>query len=257
MHSIEELVLQVKAMGVEEGDLLTVHSSLKAVGETENRGEGVITALRRAVKDGLLLVPAHTWRDVWSEGVFDVRNSAPCIGTLPTIAVRLANQAYERGDTTVRRSLHPSHSVVAFGARAMEYIKDDERVETPLPERSSYGNLRTQGGKILLAGVDLNRNTFLHRVHEYLATELLKQQDITVVDYDGRKTARKMCVTYGKHEPFLLYRERMEEAGAISYGRFGDARAILCDAKKCFDVALAYEREASSLLEGKGEGEER
>ncbi len=247
MYSIEELIKQVKAMGVKEDDLLTVHSSLRAIGEVENRGEGVITALRTAVKEGLLLVPAHTWRDIWTEGVFDVRRSVPCIGTLPTIAVQLANQAYDEGDSTVRRSLHPSHSVVAFGKRAIEYIQDDERVETAIPEKSSYGNLKTQGGKILLAGVGLNRNTFLHMVHECLATELLPQQNLTVIDYDGRKTARKMCKTYGQHEPFVLYRERLEEAGAIVYGQFGNAPAILCDAKKSFDVALAYEKEQLAL----------
>ncbi len=242
MYSIETLVQQVKAMGVREGDLLTVHSSLKAIGEVENRGEGIITALRKAVGKGLLLVPAHTWRDIWAEGVFDVRKSMPCIGTLPAIAVQLANKAYDEGDLTVRRSLHPSHSVVAFGERAREYIRDDELVETAIPLRSSYGNLKTHGGKILLAGVGLNRNTFLHMVHEWLATELLPQQDLTVVDYDGNKRARKMCKTYGDHEPFVLYRESLEKAGAVTYGQFGAAPAILCDAQKSFEVALAYEK---------------
>ncbi len=116
MYSVNVLTKQLKALGIEKNDLLTVHTSLKKIGDVENRGEGIIEALRTAVKNGLLLIPAHTW----DSHVFDVKNTKPCTGMRPCLAVNMANEAYEKDDCSIRRSLHPTHSVVAFGANAIE-----------------------------------------------------------------------------------------------------------------------------------------
>ena len=84
----------------------------------ENGADGLIDAMISYLDRGLLLIPTHTWDEVGRDNPFyDVRNSVPCIGTLSVVA-------FKRTDGI--RSLHPTHSVVAFGPDAAEYIKGEK-----------------------------------------------------------------------------------------------------------------------------------
>ena len=47
MFTENDLIYDIRALGIEEGDLLTVHTSLKAIGEIDGQGkEGRCLALR-------------------------------------------------------------------------------------------------------------------------------------------------------------------------------------------------------------------
>lgn len=240
MYTQEQLVKQIREMGIVSTDVITIHSSLKAIGPVENRAEGLIDALRTAVADGLLLIPAHTYRNIRQTPEFDVRTTMPCIGTLPCIAVELANTAYDAQDPTCRRSLHPCHSVVAFGKNALEYIQDDAKATTPCPMSGSYGKLVHYHGKILLAGVGLERNTFLHAVFESFSTEPPQYPvDVRFKDYDGQETTRRTCCACGG--AFGNYMDILTEGGALTFGKLGDADVIVCDAEKAYRILCAIQ----------------
>lgn len=240
MYTQEQLVKQLRDMGIVSTDVITIHSSLKAIGPVENRACGLIDALRTAVSEGLLLIPAHTYRNIRQTPVFDVRNTMPCIGTLPCIAVEQANIAYDAKDPTCRRSLHPCHSVVAFGNNALEYIQDDLKATSPCPIFGSYGKLIKYHGKILLAGVGMVRNTFLHAVFEAFNTEPPQYPiEILVKDYDGSETTRMTCLACGTG--FENYLDILDESGALTYGKLGNADVIVCDAEKCYHTICAMQ----------------
>jgi aminoglycoside 3-N-acetyltransferase len=249
MYTKLDLVKNIKVLGVKETDLLTVHTSLKSVGEIDCTGYGsaaetLICALRESVKKGLLLIPSHTYSNIRQTPVFDRRNTMPCIGGVPCAAVELANKAFDEGDRTVMRSMHVSHSVVAFGERAEEYIADDIKAQSPVPMFGSYGKLLAQEGKILFIGTKLSNNTFIHAIDEYLQPEgMSAPYEITAVDYDGTKTVRIARNCQGPSAKYVGYQPYLEEAGALTYGKIGDAEAILCDAKKCFAVVKEYRRQ--------------
>ena len=241
MYTKKQLIAQIESMGIRPDDLLTAHFSLKSVGTIDTAektgAEVVIDALRYSVRDGLLLIPSHTFSNIREFPVFDVRNTMPCIGAVPTVAVQLANEAYDKGDSTVIRSLHPAHSVVAFGKNAREYVKDDVRAATPMPIFGSYSKLAQQNGKILLIGVGLQNNTFIHFIDEQIMPEgISAPYPVTVVDYEGNKTDRFACNCMGPSSSYPKYQPILEERGAITYGKFGDADVILCDAKKTYDI---------------------
>ncbi len=237
MHTQAKIAAQLTALGILPTDTLTVHTSLKAIGPMEDGGEGYINTLRHAVREGILTIPCHTWADIYETKTFDVRHSLPCIGTVPRLAMEMANRAADEGDTTCRRSLHPSHSVVAFGRDALEYIAEDAHSTISMPENGSYGKLRTRGGKILLAGVDLTKNTFIHLIDQVMRTnENPATEEVTVIDYDGNRIPRLSTPTKGNSEFYELYRPCLEEAGALTYGKIGDGDAILCDAVKVYDA---------------------
>lgn len=248
MITEKELLQQIKNLGIKEDDVITVHISLKSIGEidtSEKTGaEVVIDALRAAVPEGLLLVPSHTYSNVRKVPVFNVRETMPCIGTMPCVAVEYANRAYDRGDRTCIRSLHPAHSMVAFGKNAVEYTKDDARACSPMPEFGGYRKLYTHKAKILLVGVDFTKNTFLHAVDEYIAPEDIDEvYPVTAIDYEGNAVVREVRNCGGDAETYNMYIPVLEKAGAITRGKLGNADVMVCDAVKTFETAAASWRE--------------
>lgn len=248
MHTFKSLADDLAAIGIKSADLLTIHISLKAVGEIDTSemsgAHVVISALREAVHNGLLLVPTHTYEELEKTSYFDVMKSVPCIGTLPRIAAEIAAQAYENGDRSIMRSFHPSHSLAAFGRDAADFTACDTDTVTAMPMNGCYGSLYKNGGRILLIGVDLRRCTFMHLADEYLTRDIpFELRDITAVDHSGTAHKRKWCTTRGSSRKYEQRRPCLKEAGALSFGRFGDADTILVDAKKCFDAVVKYETE--------------
>ena len=248
-YTEKDLTKAVRELGVKKNDILIVHTALKSVGSIEAEGKkpavALIDALRTSVCEGLLMIPAFTYANIREVPVFDVRRTMPCIGGVPNAAVELANAAWDAGDKTVVRSLHPSHSVVAFGKDAYSYVADDERVETPFPSFSTYGKLITLPGKILFIGVPLSSNSFIHALDEWLEpTGVHSPIDVTVIDYSGRKIPRRAARCQGFPTTFEPY---LKEAGALTYGKIGDADAILCDSLLCAQVV----REMRDYVRGK------
>ena len=242
MYSKSDLVRQIRDLGIRSTDTVMVHTSLKSIGiidpEDKTTAEIYIDALKEVLSDGLLLIPAHTWATVRENGQeFDVRSSVPCIGVVPTVAARLAAESYDAGKRDCLRSLHPTHSVVAFGARAESYIADDRFADTPAPAKSSFGKLYQENAKILLVGVNQGRNTFFHAVDEYLDIPnrlCAAPVSLAVRDYDGTITHTKLTRhSHSMSDFFMNYESYLEQVGAVEFGRVGDALVRVCDARKC------------------------
>lgn len=256
MYTKEELKEHIRALGIKSSDVVMVHTSLRAVGPIVGDTTGAevyIQALRECVEDGLLLIPAHTWANVRNDGdVCNLDTTMPCIGTVPTVAVRMA----ARGEGI--RSKHPTHSVVAFGRGAEDYVADDEKACTPTPWGGSFGKLYERGGKILLVGVDHGRNTFFHAVDEWLdipdrlckepSKLSLRSRDGTLTERPLYRHARSMSDYFMNYEPYL------EQQGAVCRGHIGDALTRVCDAKACAEaVKRLWKRADHDLCEKKEE----
>lgn len=254
-YTKKDLIGHIKALGIEDGDTVMVHTSLKSVGKIDGEGrttaEVYIDALRECLGSGLLLIPSHTWATITESGqIFDVRKSMPCIGAVPTEAVLIADADAEH--KTVLRSLHPTHSVVAFGRNAAEYVEDDERATTPTPWTGSFGKLYSSAGKIMLVGVGHERNTYFHAVDEWLdIAGRLSEYPLKVQTrgYDGELCDRSVHTHRDSvSDYFPNYEPSLDWAGAVTYGRLGNALARVCDAVKCADEIKRLWANASSDL---------
>ena len=107
----------LKDAGIKPYDIVTIHCSLRAIGEIENGADGLIDAFCEYLHDGLFIVPTHTWNKVWKElPHYDVRSTVPDIGTLAEVA------AFRKDGV---RSLHPTHSVAVFGKGAAEFVRGE------------------------------------------------------------------------------------------------------------------------------------
>ena len=54
----------LKDNGIKSDDKITVHASLRSVGDIENGADGLIDGIVSYLADGLLLIPTHTWDEV-------------------------------------------------------------------------------------------------------------------------------------------------------------------------------------------------
>ena len=238
MLTKQDIFTFLEENGIKHDDKIAVHAALRSVGPIENGADGLIDAMSSYLDKGLLIIPTHTWDEVCREHPFyDVRTSVPCIGTLAKVA------AFRKDGV---RSLHPTHSVTAFGPGAADFVKGEELCGSPAPLNSSLSKLYEEHGKILLIGVGLERNTYLHSVDERLdIPDRLNQNPfvITIKDYDGNLiqsppfhthyTANSdQCVS----EYYPNYKEAFDYTGAVKYGKLGNALVYICDARAMTDT---------------------
>jgi aminoglycoside 3-N-acetyltransferase len=217
-----------------KGKIVTVHTSLKAVGEIEGGGETLLDALIEffACDGGLLCVPTHTWNSL----VFDRRKAESCIGVLPRLAA-----AHPDGI----RTLHPTHSMVVFGDKKLAegFVENEAIVDTPANPKGCYGKLLAQDGYVLLIGVGQNKNTFIHCVEEMLDVPDRLTKDVverTVIHKDGREEKRYLHWFDNKIPDVSVYFHKFEAPfrffGCIEDAFIGNAKVQICRAGKMKDV---------------------
>lgn len=153
----DDIVAGLREIGLRPGDLVQVHSSLSALGYVEGGPEAVVEALLEAIgPEGTLMVPTfnHMARAAFDDEreIFDPRTTRSISGAI-TEVVRLRPDAH--------RSMHPTHPYAAIGPRAEELTREHLELRT-FDERSPLGKLIAAGGKIVLLGVGMNRNTAAH-----------------------------------------------------------------------------------------------
>ncbi|MET3939171.1 aminoglycoside 3-N-acetyltransferase [Paenibacillus sp. PvP094] len=227
MHTQQSLLDQLHQLGIDRRGTLLVHSSMKSIGEVEGGADTVLDAFTEYMKDGLLVLPTHTWSTInASNPMFHVESSPCCVGILPELF---------RKRPGVVRSWHPTHSVAAIGQDAVAFTKDDHLYDTPCARGSAWGKLLDRKATILLVGVDLKRNTFIHGVEEWVdipgrLTD--EHEQLYTVLPDGTEISvpsRRHCgLSWSEH--FWKVDEVLQRKGAMRLGKLGDAVVRVCDA---------------------------
>ncbi len=162
----ERLVTGLTQIGVQKGDTLLVHSSLTSVGHVEGGPDTVIEALLEAVgPQGTILMPAYPVVGDWmtylnSDPLFDPRTSPSTMGKITDVFWRRPG---------VLRSLHPTHSVAAYGPRAEYLVRDHEKSQSPCGHTSPFRKLVELDGCILHLGSPFCNTTSLHAVEDIVS----------------------------------------------------------------------------------------
>lgn len=238
MYTKAELINQIKGMGIKPDDTVVIHTSMRAVGKVEGGADTVIDAFCECLTDGLFVVPTHTWDRVYADQpVFDVKNTESCLGALPNCAVRSENGC---------RSLHPTHSVWAYGKNANEFIKGEEKATTPAPQGSVWARLGDVGAKILLIGVSHDKNTFIHSVDEFANVPDRLNPDgynTVLIDKNGNRINGVMhghkcskCDDVSKF--YVNFDKAFTKLEAQTFGKLGNATVRVVDARKCRETVL-------------------
>ncbi len=236
IHTKESIKQQLAQMGLKPTDTVLIHSSMKSIGQVDGGADTVLDAWMEYFSEGLLLLPTHTWRQMSAEyNVYDPATEESCVGLLTNLF---------RKREGVVRSLHPTHSMAAYGKNAAEYVAGEENCNTPCTPGGCYDRLRAVGGKVLLVGVGHERNTFIHGVEEVLnVPNRLTDKPFLfyVVMPDGRKKPVYMRRHYNAMQPhisedFVKLEQAFYDNGAATKEKLGDADCILCDANGVFEV---------------------
>lgn len=235
MFTKEDIFHQLEDMNAPRKGVVLVHTSLRAVGEVEGRGEGLLEVLIEyfTKKGGLLCIPTHTWANIGDENkiTLDMKEGKTCIGTLPDIAAKHP-KAY--------RTHHPTHSMAVFGQKKKvdKFVLHEDMQITPTPPMGCYGKLYEEG-HVLLIGVGHERNTYLHAVEEMLGVpnRISKEpKKITILFANGDFVTDYVHVHESEGIPhvsehFPKYEPAFRYHGAIVDGKIGNASTQLCNAK--------------------------
>ena len=236
MYTKEQLMLQLKEMGLTGNETILIHSSMKSIGEVEGGADTVLDAWIEYFGHGLLLLPTHTWKNINADSpVYNPKETPSCVGLLTNMFLKRDG---------VIRSLHPTHSMAGIGKKAAEYLAGEENNNTPCTPGGCYDRLRGRNAKILLIGVGHERNTFIHSVEEVLnVPNRLSEKPMHL--YIKKKDGSLNNVYVRKHynamqphisEDFVKLNQAFTDCGAAFNTKFGDAECILCDAVKIFEV---------------------
>jgi len=161
----EELAQGMRSLGLEAGDSVFVHSSLKSLGFVEGGPIAVFEGLWDVIgPDGTMIVPTYylpggTILNAAQEPdyVFDPAVHGSNLGALPSAFLTFPG---------VRRSLHPTHSVSAVGRHAEYITADHHGAPSVFGEGSPWQRFIELDGKLLGVGISLGPVTFYHRLED-------------------------------------------------------------------------------------------
>lgn len=157
---------------------IMIHSSLPEIGDiklkhiTDNLQKYVLDR-GHTVLCPALPVKGSTLDFLASITEFDVRTAPNAMGRV--------SRFYGR-QNGAKRSLSPTHSVIALGDLAEYYTRDHHKSETPFSKDSPYFKLILRGGKILMFGAALKHLTFSH-----MPEDMIGEDDFPVHVYDPQR----------------------------------------------------------------------
>lgn len=221
----ETLSRDLKHLGLEPGTAVLVHSSFRSLGPVEGGPATVVHALLDVVgPQGLVVFPTHTWDGLSPDRLteIDARTTpSRVIGILPEIA---------RQWPGALRSVHPSHSVVALGPAAAWLVAGHADCATQTGRGTPYRRLADLDGKILLLGVNHERNTTIHGVEEDLDLPGALEPAVgeaRLTDLNGRVHTRHARFHTWTARRFMVVDEPLTAVGGQRIGPVGQATARL------------------------------
>ena len=236
MYTKQDLMNAMTEMGLQSTDTILIHSSMKSIGEVEGGADTVLDVFMEYFVDGLLILPTHTWANMSeTHNIYDPENEPSCVGLLTNLF---------RKREGVHRSLHPTHSLAAFGKDSIDFLQGEDNITTPCSPEGCYNRLRERNAKILLLGVNHSRNTYLHCVEEVLQVPdrlTLSPVWFQIVMPDGNLKTSNLYRHYNSQTAHISQNyTKLEQAfydkKAAKQVRFGDATCILCDVNKLFET---------------------
>jgi aminoglycoside 3-N-acetyltransferase len=237
-------------LGVKEGMVLIVHSSLSSIGWVCGGPVAVVQALMDVVgEQGTLIMPTQTvdnsdpagWENppVPKEWWETIRKEMPAYDPqyTPTRGMGKVVETF-RTFPGVKRSLHPMYSFAAWGKQA-DYIVSDQPLENGFGPDSSIEKLYELGGHVLLIGVGYDSNTSLHYA-EHAIPNRKKLSKGSAVFEDGQQVWKTYEEILYDSEPFEQLGKAFEKEGHVTIGKIGMADCRLMHQPELIDFAKKW-----------------
>lgn len=199
----ETLASAFSTLGLKLGDSVMVHSGISNLGKVAGGPKSVFDLIQDTIgPTGNVLYPVFPFGGLMynylrSNPSFDVIGSPSKMGAVTEYALKISANGH--------RSIHPTHSILAFGNDAADFVKDHHNCQMPFADLSPYSHLVNVSGKILLIGVGLNSTTSFHRTEDRLGgkfpVKVYADQEflINCAGNDGREYQVRTLA----HDPFI------------------------------------------------------
>ncbi|MHA1965558.1 MAG: aminoglycoside N(3)-acetyltransferase [Candidatus Thorarchaeota archaeon] len=251
----KHLVQDLKGIGVQPGDTISVHSSMNKIGWVIGDQLTVIEALMEAVtEEGTIVMQAH------STGNTDPRNwNYPPVPEEWWEIIRKEMPPFRPDITPLRnlgripelfrimpgvlRSNHPHVSCTAWGRNAEEIVREHD-LEDSYGDMTPWGALCRFGGKILLLGVGHESNTALHYAENKVTTSdtLRQTTGAAVLEMGARKWVSWDEIVYNSDD-FEDLGLAFEKSIGYETKKVGQAVSRLLPMKELIDFAINWMKE--------------
>lgn len=253
----DQLVRDLRGLGVERGQALLVHASLRSLGWVAGGAPTVVSALREAVgPDGHVVVPTGTEANsrtsrehhariatLTPEEIDEFERNMPAFdqGSTPS-GMGAISEALRTAEGAVR-SAHPQSSFAAIGPRA-DWLMADHPLHSHLGPDSPLGKLAGQGTQVLMMGVGYWAFTGFHLAeYTYRPDPPMRKYACVVATADGDPVWEYYEDVVLDDQKFDVIGQALERSlgrKVIKHGRVGHARCRLVPLQTAVEFAREW-----------------
>lgn len=248
--TLNDLKRDLKAIGINQGDVVLVHSSLSALGWVCGGAQTVIMALEETIGEtGTIVMPSHSgdWSDPTSwcnppvpkEWIPIIKETMPAYDPNLTKTRGIGTVAeLFRLQPGVYRSKHPQLSFSAKGPLSHS-ILNDETLFPQLGMNSPLGKLYQLSAKVLLLGVGYDSNTCFH-LAETLIESTPKERNGTAMLVNNQRQWVEFEEYAYESDDFPDCGLAFEQSYTVSKGLIGMGSSRLFNIKEAVDFAKSW-----------------
>ena len=255
--TLTRITRDLKYLGLQPGDLIMLHSSVKAIGWVVGGPDTVLQAILNLLGEKGTLMMLAGWEDnpyhlpEWPEEKQTAYlEECPPFDPVTSRANRnwsILNE-YLRTRPGAQRSSHPEGSFVAAGYLA-RHITENQSWQYGYGTSSPLAKLCEGSGKVLLLGAPLNTITLLHyaefltnipdkRIVKYKMPVLQNRQRVWV-ELEEFDTSRGI-IDWPGEDYFGIIGKEYIKSGKGTSGKVGGAQSYLFDAKDLVNFAVQW-----------------
>lgn len=251
------LIADFKRLGLQDGDGVFVHASMKGIGRVVGGARAVVSAIIETVGEkGLVAMPGFS-NDAYMPAWFDANESSQATfkriqdavpghnaALTPCLEMGLIAETFRNWPGTYRSS-HPCVSVTARGPESASFIKEHSLAWACGPD-TPLGKFRTRPRmKIMLLGVDWTRCSALHTAETLVAARRTKRR----IFKHGDAWHETDDVADDNGRLFPEVGMRFTQSHDVQRNLIGQATTLLFSFAQLVDFAA---NEFETLLEGTG-----
>lgn len=248
--TVKQMVQELQALGIQEGDILLVHSSLSSLGWVCGGPQAVVEALFSAVgTSGTLVMPAQSgdWSDPAEWGnpavpepwVNIIYQEMPAFdpAVTPTRGMGRIAEMFRVYPGSLR-SNHPQVSFTANGSQA-DFIVSEHALTPQFGDGSPLGKLYGLNAKVLLLGAGFGSCTSFHLAETRLKDMPVKKMGAAIRENGERLWKWFEDFAYDS-EDFADIGEAYKPLGKIRSGQIGNAACFLFPLREGVDFAAQW-----------------
>ena len=249
---MSDIVNALKSVGLQRGDSVMVHTSLRRIGYVCGGAQTIIEALIEAVgSEGTIMMPAQSWKNLdpetgvhWDADEADwdkIRKNWPAYdkAITPTNSMGAVAEMFRSWPGAVR-SDHPARSVAAWGKNAV-YLTENHDISNVFGDTSPIGKLYDLDGKVLLIGVDYDKNTSLHLADvraEYPGKHTCVEH--SAVMENGKRVWKRYETLFVDGRDFNVIGTAFEAAHTVIRAKLGGAELKIMKQRELVDFATQW-----------------